>query len=51
MAIIRLLKLVARYGAYALVIFEIVEFAIGKLEALMKKEEKKEIKEHGNVSE
>ena len=51
MAVIRLLKLVARYGAYALVIFEIVEFAIGKLEPLMKKEEQKEIKEHGNVSE
>lgn len=51
MAVIRLLKLVARYGAYALVIFEIVEFAIGKLEPLMEKSEKKQIKENGNVSE
>ncbi len=51
MAIIRLLKLVARYGAYALVIFEIVEFAIGKLEPLISKEEKKQVKEHGNISE
>lgn len=48
MAVIRLLKLVARYGSYALVIFDIVEFAIGKLEPLMSKDEKKDKHENSN---
>lgn len=50
MAVIRMLKLIARYGAYALVIFEIIEFAISKLEPLMKSESQK-TKKDGVVSE
>lgn len=35
MKLLRILKLVAKFGAYALVIFEIVEFAIDKITPLV----------------
>lgn len=51
MAIVRFLKMVAKYGAWIYVVLEIVEFATDKFEALAAKNEPKNSKKDGIISE
>lgn len=41
--IIDLLKIVAKYGAYFIVLFDVVNYAVEKFEALGQKEDSKEL--------
>lgn len=41
MAIVRFLKMVAKYGAWIYVALEVIEFAVDKFEAVAKKQELK----------
>ena len=48
MAIVRFLKMVAKYGAWIYVVLEVIEFATEKFEAVADKQNEKNAKDDSN---